>query len=87
VIFAHLREVVDNLASVLESEASLLNESLGGVNSDGKLSTALILALGEGLDVLELSTGPGVELNVFSQCKFNEFERKNVIRRCSSWER
>lgn len=57
-----LGEVVDNLAGGFERKPSLLLQAFGGINSDWKLTPALVLALGEALDILKLSECPRIEV-------------------------
>lgn len=54
-------KVVNGLGGVLESVAALLLEAAGSVHADGEL-LAVVAALGESLDVLEVTDGPGQEV-------------------------
>ena len=56
-----LREVVDDLGGVLKSPHALLLEAAGGVDADRKL-LAVVLAVRESLDVLEVTDSPGKEV-------------------------
>ena len=58
---ANLREIVDSLVSMLKSEAALLLEAPGGVDTNGQV-LAVVLPAGEVLDVLEVSDAPCEEV-------------------------
>lgn len=63
---AHLRVIVDDVPGGLERKAAQLIEPLGGVNPDGKLAPAFVLAVRKCFDVLEFATGPSVQLKARS---------------------
>lgn len=54
----NLREKVDDLRGVLQSPATLLLETTGGVDTDGNL-LSVVLAVGQLLDVLKITDSPG----------------------------
>lgn len=70
-----LREVVDDLGGVLKSPHALLLEAAGGVDTDGEL-LAIVLAVGEGLDVLKVANSPGQEVGAHDRAAL---ERDNLL--------
>lgn len=54
----NLREKVDDLRGVLQSPATLLLETTGGVDTDGNL-LSVVLAVGQLLNVLKVTDSPG----------------------------
>ena len=58
---AHVREVVDDLMSILQRKASLLLQTSRSVDSDWE-GFSVVLSLREILNVLKVAKGPGEEL-------------------------
>jgi hypothetical protein len=56
-----LGEVVDNLVAVVQGKMTLLLQTAGSVNPDGNV-LAVVLALGESLDVLKVTNSPRQEV-------------------------